>query len=70
MYLLHALQGLEEDTPELVTAVLAIGDCAEAALQLQANNVSDGSLLDRNQRLCGLAIVSYSVAMLDEVIRS
>jgi len=66
--LLHAVQGLEEGTPEHVPGVLAVGDAAKADLLLQLDNILDGLLLDGNQRVRSGAFVSDGVAFLDELL--
>jgi hypothetical protein len=68
--LLHAVQGLEEGTPEHVPGVLAIGDAAKADLLLQLNNILDGLLLDGNQRVRSGALVGDCVAFLNEFLRT
>ena len=47
--LFHAIQGFEEGTPELVAAILAIGQTMNTAVLLELNNVANGLVLNRGQ---------------------
>jgi len=65
---LHAIERLEESTPELVPAVLAVRDAVDTAFLLHFDDVTNGVLLDRGEGVLSGRALGDGVAFLDQLV--
>jgi len=66
----HAIESFEEGSPELVAAVLAVGDAVYAAFLLEFDHFPDSLFLNRGERLWTCIPTCDGIPMFDELLRA